>query len=79
MGSDDPLDFFERAYLFRRGQVEHILTVANLKLKSSLFTPALTTKALFSDSASTLVEVKQKLPIQSLSQLPAAKYICSTM
>ena len=28
-----------RAYLFKRGQVKYVLTMANLKLKSSLFTP----------------------------------------
>ena len=28
---------FFRAYLFKRGQVEHLLTMANLKLKPSLF------------------------------------------
>ena len=31
--TEDPLQFFERAYLFKRGQVKHILTIANLKLK----------------------------------------------
>ena len=39
MGSEDQLQFFFlRAFLFRRGQVEHVLTMANLKLKPSLFT-----------------------------------------
>ena len=40
LGSKDPLPFL-RAYLFKRGQVEHALTMTNLKLKPSLFTPAL--------------------------------------
>ena len=47
LGSEDPLHFFfffERAYLFKRGQVEHILTMANLKLKSSYLRPALVVK-----------------------------------
>ena len=40
MGSEDPLqNIFLRAYLFKRGKVEHILTVVNLKLKPSLFIP----------------------------------------
>ena len=40
MGSEDLLQFFfQRAYLFKMGQVEHILTIANLKLKPSLFMP----------------------------------------
>ena len=41
VGSEDPLQFFfsQRAYLFKRGQVEHILTIANLKLKPTLFMP----------------------------------------
>ena len=40
VGSEDLLlKFFERAYLFKRGQVEHVLTMANFKLKPSLFTP----------------------------------------
>ena len=30
---------FEREYLFKRGQVEHVLTMAILKLKPSLFSP----------------------------------------
>ena len=30
---------FERVYLFKRGQVEHILTKVNMKLKASPFTP----------------------------------------
>ena len=38
LGSEDPLQIFSNgAYLFKRGQVEHILTMANLKLKPSLF------------------------------------------
>ena len=28
---------FLRTYLFKRGQVEHVLTMANLKLKPSLY------------------------------------------
>ena len=39
VGSEDPLQIFERVYLFKRGQVEHILTMANLQLKPSPFTP----------------------------------------
>ena len=40
VGSDDPLQkIFQSAYLFKRGQVENILTMANLKLKPSLFMP----------------------------------------
>ena len=30
---------FYRAYLFKRGQVEHVLTMANLKFNPSLFMP----------------------------------------
>ena len=30
---------FVRAYLFKRGQVEHVLTMTNLKLKPSLYAP----------------------------------------
>ena len=30
---------FERAYLFKRGQLEHILTMANLELNPYPFTP----------------------------------------
>ena len=33
------LKFFLMGILFKRGQVEHILTMANLKLKPSLFMP----------------------------------------
>ena len=32
-------NFFLRAYLFKSGQVEHFMTMANLKLEPSLFTP----------------------------------------
>ena len=39
MGPEDPLQFFERAYLFKRGKVEHILTMANLKLNPTPFMP----------------------------------------
>ena len=44
-GSEVKTNFkmFERKYLFKRGQLEHVLTMANLKLKPSLFTPALLT------------------------------------
>ena len=38
-GSEDTLKIFKRAYLFKRGQAEHVLTMANSKLKPSLFTP----------------------------------------
>ena len=39
-GSKDQLQKnFKRAYLSKRGQVEYVLTMANLKLKPSLFTP----------------------------------------
>ena len=43
MGSEDQLQFFLKGYiiLFWRGQVEHVLTMVNLKLKPSLFTPCL--------------------------------------
>ena len=38
-GSGDPLPiFFERVYLLKRGQVEHNLPMANLKLNPSPFT-----------------------------------------
>ena len=41
MGSEDPLHFFFffffRAHLFKRIEVEHVLTMANLKLKPSIF------------------------------------------
>ena len=40
VGSENQLNFL-RAYLFRRGKVEHVLTMANLKLRPSLYTPAL--------------------------------------
>ena len=36
MGSEDKLEFFFNGILV---QVEHVLTMANLKLKPSLFTP----------------------------------------
>ena len=39
VGSEDLLQIFERAYLFKRGQVEHVWTMANVKLKPSLFMP----------------------------------------
>ena len=40
MGSEDPLqNFSKRAYMFKRGQVEHVLTMANFELKLSLFMP----------------------------------------
>ena len=42
VGSEDPLQKKKKknwAYLFKRGQVEHVSTMANLKLKPSLFTP----------------------------------------
>ena len=39
VGSEDQLQIFLRAYLFRRGQMEHVLIMASLKLKPSLFTP----------------------------------------
>ena len=32
-------NFFLKAYLFKRGQIEHVLTMANLKLEPSLFMP----------------------------------------
>ena len=38
--SEDLLqNFFKGHYLFKRGQMEHILTMANLKLKPSQFMP----------------------------------------
>ena len=39
MGSEDPLQISFKGHLFKRGQVEHVLTMANLKLKPSLFMP----------------------------------------
>ena len=40
MGSEDQSSSnFFKGYLFRRGQVEHVLIMASLKLKPSLFTP----------------------------------------
>ena len=48
MGSEDQLQFFfKRAYLLGRGQVEHVLTMAKLKLNPSLFTPHPTAHLLF--------------------------------
>ena len=37
--SEDSLQNLERPYLFKRGQVKHFFTKANLKLKPSLLTP----------------------------------------
>ena len=37
--SEGHLQKFLKSILFKRGQGEHILTIANLKLKPSLFTP----------------------------------------
>ena len=42
MGFEDPLHFL-RAYLFKRGQVEHVLTMTNLKQKPLLFTSLMNT------------------------------------
>ena len=39
MGSDDPLQIFERTYLFKTGQAERILSMANLKFKPFLLIP----------------------------------------
>ena len=41
LGSEDKFQFFYRAYLFRRGQVEHVLTMANLKLNLIYLRPTL--------------------------------------
>ena len=40
VGSEDTFQFFfKEENLFKRGQVEHVLTMANLKIKPSLSTP----------------------------------------
>ena len=39
MGSEDTLKIFWKDMFVQKGQVEHVLTMANLKLKPSLFTP----------------------------------------
>ena len=39
VGSEDQLQFFLKGIFVQEGQVEHVLTMANLKLKLSLFTP----------------------------------------
>ena len=52
VGSEDPLQIFERVYLFKRGQVEHILTMANLQLKPSPFTLRILIAAHYCDSFS---------------------------
>ena len=48
VGSEDQLQkFLLSAYLFRRGQVEHSLTMVNLKSKPSIFTLRLTADTRF--------------------------------
>ena len=39
VGSEDALQFFLKGIFVQEGSSEHILTMVNLKLKSSLFTP----------------------------------------
>ena len=42
LGSEEsPQNFLYRAFLFKRGQVEHVLTTVNLKLKPPYLHPAL--------------------------------------